>query len=151
MPDDVFGFNSQDIVRIRKALEFIESFQRKPDMRRTNLPATVYGLDYIYGTLAADLALGASAELTVDSPIDEALEDSETSVQVFGRWFSAVSGDEVGATWNPFTETWDVDRKVCEDEPDADNEDGGNAAGGGDTEDGGTPDTGGGDLDGGTP
>jgi hypothetical protein len=149
--EQVYGFGAEDVRRLRKMLAFYESFMRKPDMRRPQMPATVHGLDYVYGTLTSDLAIDGTGTMDPDMPVDAG---ESGSMEVYGRWFSASTGDIVGATFNPYTDQWDVDRKRCEfDETDggSDDIDGGSAGDGGDTEDGGDPDTGGGDLDGGTP
>jgi hypothetical protein len=55
MPDDLFGFNAEDIRRIRKAVEFYEQFQHRQVMRRPQMPASVEGVVYVTGILDEDL------------------------------------------------------------------------------------------------
>lgn len=148
MAEEIFGFTADDVRRIRKAVEFYESYQRNIRERRERTPATVDGIDYVTGTLTEDLDFQSLAMMTLDTPID----DGTTELEVYGRWFEALSGDKIGATYNPYTDQYDADRRVCDpDSAGSDDIDGGSASGGGGTEDGGDAGTGGGDLDGGTP
>jgi hypothetical protein len=148
MPDEVFGLKREDVERLKKALAFFESFQRKQDIRRPRMPATAEGLNYVYGTLAEALPF---QDTVADMTLDTTLDDATSTVEVYGRWFSAESGDEIGCLYDPFNERFDACFKVCPEDPAADSIDGGTAAASGGTEDGGTPAAGSGDLDGGTP
>jgi hypothetical protein len=106
---------------------------------------------YIEGELIEPLSMDGSATIDLTYPFGD-----ETTAVVLGNWFSAETGDRIGAIWFKDDESWVAIMKRCPvDETGDDPEDGDggtpeDGTGDGD-EDGGTPSDPDGDLDGGAP